>query len=150
MFDQLKDLDRETLEAMLSDFAKNWLAHDGLWFQAVEKHTDMKTAIEATERALELLGRKVPQWSITLYVQLLREVVVQVRERGQRAIAFPQRIRRREQPATTGEALGSGHRRWGHDDDRFTRAGIGLVLDDVASEWKIDGEVDRARVAVAA
>ena len=51
MFDQLKDLDRETLEAMLSDFAKNWLAHDGLWFQAVEKHTDMKIAIDLDTQA---------------------------------------------------------------------------------------------------
>jgi hypothetical protein len=51
MFDQLKDLDRETLEAMLADFAKNWLAHDGLWFQAIEQHTDMKTAIDLDTRA---------------------------------------------------------------------------------------------------
>jgi len=42
------------------------------------KHGDMKTAIEATERALELLGRKVPRWSATLYLQLLREISVQV------------------------------------------------------------------------
>ena len=53
MFDQLKDLDRETLEAMLSDFAKNWLAHDGLWFQAVEKHTGMKIAIDLDTQAWE-------------------------------------------------------------------------------------------------
>ena len=53
MFDQLKHLDRETLEAMLADFAKNWLAHDGLWFQAVEKHTDMATAIDLDKQAWE-------------------------------------------------------------------------------------------------
>ncbi len=53
MFDQLKHLDRETLEAMIADFAKNWLAHDGLWFQAVEKHTDMDTAIDLDKQAWE-------------------------------------------------------------------------------------------------
>ena len=53
MFDQLKDLDRETLETMLADFAKNWLAHDGLWFQAVEKYTDMDTAIDLDKQAWE-------------------------------------------------------------------------------------------------
>ena len=39
-------IDRETLEGMLTDFAKNWLAHDGLWFQAIENKFDMETAIE--------------------------------------------------------------------------------------------------------
>ena len=33
---QFEQCSREELEGMLSDFAKNWLAHDGLWFQAVE------------------------------------------------------------------------------------------------------------------
>jgi hypothetical protein len=53
MKSHLKDIDRETLEGMLVDFAKNWLAHDGLWFQAVEKHTDMQTAIALDTRAWE-------------------------------------------------------------------------------------------------
>ena len=39
-------LPRELLEGMLEDFAKNWLAHDGLWFQAVEKHYGQESAIE--------------------------------------------------------------------------------------------------------
>ena len=30
---------------MLDDFAKNWLAHDGLWFQAVEAKYGMETAM---------------------------------------------------------------------------------------------------------
>ncbi len=42
----LKQLDRKTLEGMIKDFAKNWLAHDGLWFQEVEKKYGMDTAIE--------------------------------------------------------------------------------------------------------
>jgi len=36
---------------MLADFAKNWLAHDGLWFQAVEDEFGMDTAIELDRRA---------------------------------------------------------------------------------------------------
>lgn len=42
----LKYLSRETLEGMLLDFAKNWLAHDGLWFQAVEREFGMEAAIK--------------------------------------------------------------------------------------------------------
>ena len=47
----LKDISRETLEAMLVDFAKNWLAHDGLWFQAVEKECGMEKAIQLDTEA---------------------------------------------------------------------------------------------------
>ena len=46
-------LDREMLAGMLEDFAKNWLAHDGLWFQAVEKHYGMEKAIELDTEAWE-------------------------------------------------------------------------------------------------
>ena len=45
MIDRIAALDRERLENMLLDFAKNWLAHDGLWFQAVEQHFGMDKAI---------------------------------------------------------------------------------------------------------
>jgi hypothetical protein len=44
--DTISALPRETLERMLEDFAKNWLAHDGLWFQAVEKQCGMEIAIK--------------------------------------------------------------------------------------------------------
>ncbi len=37
---------REQLEGMLHDAALNWLAHDGLWFLAVEGKFDQDTAIE--------------------------------------------------------------------------------------------------------
>lgn len=47
----LEDLPRETLIGMLEDFAKNWLAHDGLWFQAVENNSDMNTAIKLDTEA---------------------------------------------------------------------------------------------------
>jgi hypothetical protein len=50
---RLKDLPGETLLGMLEDFAKNWLAHDGLWFQAVEKESGIKTAIRLDAEAWE-------------------------------------------------------------------------------------------------
>lgn len=33
-------------DILISDFAKLWLAHDGLWFQAVEKEFGMEAAIK--------------------------------------------------------------------------------------------------------
>jgi hypothetical protein len=49
----LDDLSREQLIGMLDDFAKNWLAHDGLWFQAVEQKFGMEAAIELDRQAWE-------------------------------------------------------------------------------------------------
>lgn len=43
---ELNDCSREELIGMLRDAAKNWLAHDGLWFQQVEKLAGMDKAIE--------------------------------------------------------------------------------------------------------
>ena len=38
----LQDLSKEELIAIIVDDAKNWLAHDGLWFQAVDqKYVDL-------------------------------------------------------------------------------------------------------------
>ena len=45
MNDELQDLSREELIEIIIDSSKLWLAHDGLWFQAVENHIDMETAI---------------------------------------------------------------------------------------------------------
>lgn len=50
---ELKNLSRDLLEEMLTDFAKNWLAHDGLWFQAVESEYGIDKAIELDARAWE-------------------------------------------------------------------------------------------------
>ncbi len=36
---------------MLDDFAKNWLAHDGLWFQAVEKQLGIDAAMDCDREA---------------------------------------------------------------------------------------------------
>ncbi len=51
--DRRQPLSRELTEAMLSDFAKNWLAHDGLWFQAVEKQFGLDKAIDLDREAWE-------------------------------------------------------------------------------------------------
>ena len=49
----VKKLSREQLEFLVADFAKRWLAHDGLWFQAVEREYGMEKAIELDARAWE-------------------------------------------------------------------------------------------------
>ena len=47
----LATLSKEILIDMLEDAAKNWLAHDGLWFLSVEKHYGMQKAIELDKEA---------------------------------------------------------------------------------------------------
>lgn len=42
----IDDLSREELLEVVRNFAKNWLAHDGLWFQAVERSHGLEHAIE--------------------------------------------------------------------------------------------------------
>lgn len=42
---------KEELIGMLEDAAKNWLAHDGLWFLAVEEECGLETAIRLDARA---------------------------------------------------------------------------------------------------
>lgn len=41
----LANLSKEELIAIIVDDAKNWLAHDGLWFQSVEKRYGMAAAV---------------------------------------------------------------------------------------------------------
>ncbi len=41
----LHDFDREELLAFIEDLAKRWLAHDGLWFQAVERAYGLEAAL---------------------------------------------------------------------------------------------------------
>lgn len=50
---QLMAMPKEQLVGMLEDAAKNWLAHDGLWFLAVEEACGMETAIRCDARAWE-------------------------------------------------------------------------------------------------
>jgi len=46
-----KDLSKEELLELLTDAAKNWLAHDGLWFQAVEARLDIEAAMDLDKAA---------------------------------------------------------------------------------------------------
>jgi uncharacterized protein DUF6125 len=66
----LRSLGKDELIRIIVDDAKNWLAHDGLWFQAVENRHGLDAAVEADRaaweqftvieatRILERLGRK--------------------------------------------------------------------------------------------
>ena len=47
----LLKLSKEELVDYIEDLAKNWLAHDGLWFQAVEKRYGMEKAIQVDTEA---------------------------------------------------------------------------------------------------
>jgi len=47
----LQDLSKDELINIIVDDAKNWLAHDGLWFQAVEKSYGIDQAIDADREA---------------------------------------------------------------------------------------------------
>ena len=49
----LENLSKQELIEIIVDDAKNWLAHDGLWFQAVDKQYGMETAIEIDTAAWE-------------------------------------------------------------------------------------------------
>jgi hypothetical protein len=44
---------KEELIEFITDLSKRWLAHDGLWFQAVENKFGMETAIELDIKAWE-------------------------------------------------------------------------------------------------
>jgi hypothetical protein len=44
-------LEGEELRELVRTFAKNWLAHDGLWFQAVESARGLDEAIERDKEA---------------------------------------------------------------------------------------------------
>jgi hypothetical protein len=49
----LNGLEKEELIRIIVDDAKNWLAHDGLWFQAIESAHGLEAAIDADRRAWE-------------------------------------------------------------------------------------------------
>lgn len=49
----LKDMSREELLDLLRDAAINWLAHDGLWFRAVEEAYGLEAAMELDRAAWE-------------------------------------------------------------------------------------------------
>jgi len=47
----LYKLSREELVRIIVDDAKNWLAHDGLWFQEIEKRYGLDVAVDADTEA---------------------------------------------------------------------------------------------------
>ncbi len=63
---EIQDLNREELLAFLQGAAKNWLAHDGLWFQAVEDRLDLETAMDldalAWEKFTVIEARRIMQF----------------------------------------------------------------------------------------
>lgn len=50
---EIEDFSKEELIQLLQDASKNWLAHDGLWFRAVEDTFGTETAIELDRKAWE-------------------------------------------------------------------------------------------------
>jgi hypothetical protein len=50
---EVKDLSKEELIDLLADAAKNWLAHDGLWFLAAEEQYGIEAAMELDKKAWE-------------------------------------------------------------------------------------------------
>lgn len=50
-YERISDLPREKLLDLATDYAKGWLAMDGVWFQAVEKKRGMDEAVEMDEEA---------------------------------------------------------------------------------------------------
>ncbi len=79
----LEQLSREELIKIIIDDAKNWLAHDGVWFQAVEKRYGMDAAVAVdteawryftvieAKRIMERLGLK-PGGGIPALVECLK------------------------------------------------------------------------------
>jgi hypothetical protein len=61
----IDELSREKLLELVRNFAKNWLAHDGLWFQEVERRHGIDEAIAADAAAWErfspLEARRIKQ-----------------------------------------------------------------------------------------
>ncbi len=49
----INDMSKEELIQLLQDAAKNWLAHDGLWFRAVEDKFGFEAALDLDKKAWE-------------------------------------------------------------------------------------------------
>jgi hypothetical protein len=50
-YQSIDDLDREALLRLLNNYAKNWLAHDGCWFQAIEEDAGIDKAMDYDREA---------------------------------------------------------------------------------------------------
>lgn len=51
--DKIEDLSRDELLELVKIYAKNWLAHDGCWFLAMEEKYGMAEAIEIDSKSWE-------------------------------------------------------------------------------------------------
>ncbi len=51
--EDIKGLPKQKIYELLGDAARNWLAHDGLWFQAVEERFGIEVAISCDQAAWE-------------------------------------------------------------------------------------------------
>jgi hypothetical protein len=49
----IKDFSKQEIRELLIDASKNWLAHDGLWFRAVEDKFGIEAAMELDRQAWE-------------------------------------------------------------------------------------------------
>ncbi len=79
----LRQLSKEELVRIIVDDAKNWLAHDGVWFQAIERKYGIDVAVELdieawrhftvieAKRIMERLGMK-PGGGIPALVECLK------------------------------------------------------------------------------
>ncbi len=79
----LRQLSKEELVRIIVDDAKNWLAHDGVWFQAIERKYGIDVAVELdieawrhftvieAKRIMERLGMK-PGCGIPALVECLK------------------------------------------------------------------------------
>ena len=47
----IEDLTKQEIRELLIDASKNWLAHDGLWFRAVEEKFGIEAAMELDRKA---------------------------------------------------------------------------------------------------
>ncbi len=50
---EIEDLSKKELIKLLTDASKNWLAHDGLWFRAVEDRFGIEAAMDMDRKAWE-------------------------------------------------------------------------------------------------
>ncbi|MCX7908749.1 MAG: DUF6125 family protein [Ignavibacteria bacterium] len=62
----IESLNREQLLELLKIYAKNWLAHDGCWFLAIEKKLGIEKAIEfdrdAWEQFTQIEARRIKEF----------------------------------------------------------------------------------------
>ncbi|HAJ26444.1 MAG TPA: hypothetical protein DCG53_04235, partial [Syntrophus sp. (in: bacteria)] len=49
---ELQNLSKEEILGLLEDASLNWLAHDGLWFQAVEEYFGIEQASLCNQKAI--------------------------------------------------------------------------------------------------